>query len=64
MRKSKKNARREPPAWDIYRLKASPAAYIGRVTATDKAEALKAAIEQYAVPNRFRSRLIAVPRVA
>jgi predicted membrane-bound mannosyltransferase len=48
MRKPKKSARRrEPPARDIYRRKASPAAYIGRVTATDKADPLKVAIEQY-----------------
>jgi hypothetical protein len=48
MRKPKKSARRrELPARNIYRRKASPAAYIGRVTATDKADALKVAIEQY-----------------
>jgi hypothetical protein len=48
MRRPKKSARRRgPPARDIYRLKASPAAHIGRVTATDKADALKIAIEQY-----------------
>jgi len=34
------------------------------VTATDEAEALKAAIEQYAVPTRFQAKLIAVPRAA
>jgi hypothetical protein len=62
--KSKKPARREAPAWDIYRLKGSPAAYIGRVTAKDQDEAVKAAIEQYAVPSRFQSRLFAVRTAA
>jgi len=40
MRKPKKPARR-----DDYRLKSSPAALVGRVTAKDKAAAIAAAIE-------------------
>jgi hypothetical protein len=64
VRKSKKPVRREPPAWDIHRLKGSPAAFVGRVTAKDKTAAIAAAIEQYAVPRRFHCRLIAVPRAA
>jgi hypothetical protein len=64
LRKSKKPARREPPAWDIYRLKGSPAAYIGRVTAWDRDEALKMAIETYAVPERHQKRLLALRRAA
>jgi hypothetical protein len=50
--------------WDIFRLKSSPAAFIGRVVAKEKAAAIAAAIEQYAVPPRHRKRLLALRRAA
>lgn len=53
MRKTKKPATREPPIWHIYRLKRPPTAYIGRVVAKDRDEAVRAAIEQYAIPSRL-----------
>jgi 1,2-phenylacetyl-CoA epoxidase PaaB subunit len=46
VRKSKKPARRKPPAWEVYRLKSSPAAFLGIVYAEDEESALAAAIEQ------------------
>jgi hypothetical protein len=64
VRKSKNPVRREPPTWEVYRLKGSPAAFVGRVTAKDKAAAITAAIELYAVPERHHKRLIALRRAA
>ena len=65
MRKPKKLARRrEPPVWEVYRLKSSPAAFVGRVVAKDKAAAITAAIEQFAVPPRHQKRLLALRRAA
>jgi hypothetical protein len=64
MRQPKKPARREAPEWDVYRLRGSPAAFVGRVTAKDKAAAIAAAIELYAVPERHQKRLLALRRAA
>jgi hypothetical protein len=61
---SKKSARREPQEWDVYRLKSSPAAFVGRVTAKDKTAAIAAAIDLYAVPPRHQKRLLALRRAA
>jgi hypothetical protein len=62
---SKKPARREAaPEWDVYRLRGSPAAFIGRVTAKDKAAAIAAAIDLYAVPERYQKRLLALRHAA
>jgi hypothetical protein len=58
VRKSKKPARRKPPAW--YRLKSSPAAFLGIVYAEDEESALAAAIEQDRI--RPAEQLIARPR--
>ncbi len=41
------------------RLKGTPAAFVGRLYARDKAAALKAAIEQFDIRPRFRDRLLA-----
>jgi 1,2-phenylacetyl-CoA epoxidase PaaB subunit len=49
VRKSKKPARREQPAWEVYRLKSSPAAFLGIVYAEDEESALAAAIEQHGI---------------
>jgi hypothetical protein len=64
MSKRKAAPRRSAPEWDVYRIKSSPAAFIGRVTAKDKANAIAAAIEQYAVPARHQKRLLALRRAA
>jgi len=37
--------RREPPAWEVYRLKSSPAAFVGLVYAEDEESALATAIK-------------------
>jgi hypothetical protein len=49
MAKRSKPQQRAAAVWDVDRLKSSPAAFIGRVTAKDKAAAISAAIELYAV---------------
>jgi hypothetical protein len=60
--KSKKPARREPPAWEVYRLKSSPAAFVGVVYAHDKASAIAAAIEEHKIGPADQKRLLARPR--
>ena len=37
--------------WKVYRLKGSPAAFIGIVYAPDEKAALKAAIKEFAIPQ-------------
>ena len=59
MRKSKKPTRRE---WEVYRLKSSPAAFLGIVYAEDEQRALAAAIEQHGIKPADQKRLIARPR--
>ena len=59
MRKSKKSARREPPAWEVYRLKSSPAAFVGIVYAEDEKSALTTAIEEHKIRPADQKRLIA-----
>ena len=60
MSKQKKPAEWPIPTWEVYRGKSSPAAYVGRVHAKDKAAALKQAIEQFAVAPQVQERLIAI----
>jgi hypothetical protein len=62
VRKSKKSVRREPPAWEVYRLKSSPASFLGIVYAEDEQGALAAAIEQHDIRPADQKRLIARPR--
>jgi hypothetical protein len=62
VRKSKKPARREPPAWEVYRLKSSPAAFLGIVYAENEESALAAAIKEHNVRPFDRKRLGARPR--
>jgi hypothetical protein len=64
VRKFKKPASRDPSAWEVNRLKSSPAAFVGRVTAKDKTAAIAAAIEMYAVPVGHQKRLLAIRRAA
>jgi hypothetical protein len=60
--KPKKPAGREPPAWEVYRLKGSPAAFVGLVYADDEQSALAGAIEQHGIRPADQKRLIARPR--
>ena len=58
MRKSKKSGRRQPPAWKVYRLKSSPAVFVGIVYAEDEESALAAAIEEHNIRQADQKRLI------
>jgi hypothetical protein len=62
VRKSKKTVRREPPAWEVYRLKGSPSAFVGVVYADDKADAIAAAIREDNNMPSDQKRLLARPR--
>jgi len=49
--------------WRISRLKATPAQYIGEVEAPDEASAIKKAIEEFQITDRWKqSRLVAQRR--
>jgi hypothetical protein len=48
------------PRWQIVRLKATPARFIGLVDAPDETSAIKAAIEQFVIPPADQERLIAL----
>ncbi len=61
MRKPKKPAGWQPPAWEIYRLKGSPAAFIGLVYADDAESAIAAAIEEHKIRPADQKRLFARP---
>jgi 1,2-phenylacetyl-CoA epoxidase PaaB subunit len=47
--------------WEVIRLKASPAAFVGVVEAPDEQTALKLAIEQFKVRPADQRRLIVRP---
>ncbi len=48
------------PTWEIRRLRATPAAFIGLVDAPDETSAVKAAIKQFAIRPQDQKHLIAV----
>ncbi len=62
LRKPKKTTRREPAACEVYRLKSSPAAFIGVLYADDKASASAAAIKERNIRPADQKRLLARPR--
>ena len=62
LRKPKKAARRESPAWEIYRLKSLPAAFVGLVYAEDEESALAVAIREHNIRPADQKRLFARPR--
>jgi hypothetical protein len=45
--------------WRISRIKSTPAAEIGTVTASDAESAIRKAIEEYQIPKPHHSRLVA-----
>jgi 1,2-phenylacetyl-CoA epoxidase PaaB subunit len=45
--------------WEVVRLKASPAAFLGSVYAPDEEAALEKAIEEFEVPPHLQDRLLA-----
>ena len=60
MRKGRREHVWRSPTWEIRRLKATPAAFIGLVDAPDETSAVRAAIKQFAIPPRHQKSLIAV----
>jgi 1,2-phenylacetyl-CoA epoxidase PaaB subunit len=60
--KSKNPRRREPPAWEVCRLKSSPAAFVGLVYAEDEEAALARAIEEHKIRPADQKRLFVRPR--
>jgi hypothetical protein len=62
LRKPKQPARRQPPpAQQVYRLKSSPAAFIGVVYAKGKDSAVAEAIKEHRIRPADQKRLIARP---
>ncbi len=59
MHKPKKPAARQG---EVYRLKGSPAAFVGLVYANDEESAIAAAIEEYDIRPADQKRLFARPR--
>jgi hypothetical protein len=58
---SKPKKKRSPvPRWEIRRLKATPAAFIGLVDAPDESSAVKTAIKQFDIRPQDQKSLIAV----
>lgn len=63
MRKSNKPARRrEPLASEAYRLKSSPAAFVGLVYADTVEAAIAAAVEEHNIKSADQKRLFARTR--
>lgn len=54
----RRSGARRKIVWEVYRLKGSPAAYMGTVRAADENAALAAAIEWFEVPPAHRDRLL------
>jgi len=54
------SARKKVRTWEVRRLTASPATFVGFVEAPDEAGAVKAAIKQFDVRPQDQKRLIAV----
>ena len=55
-----KAKKKRTPTWEIRRIKATPAAFIGLVNAPDKTNAVKAAIKQFAIRPQDQRSLIAM----
>jgi hypothetical protein len=45
--------------WSIYRLRGTPAAFLGSVDAADEKSAIKAAIEEFRIQPQQQGRLVA-----
>ena len=56
----KAKPKKRTPTWEIRRIKATPAAFVGLVYAPDRASAVKAAIKQYGIRPQDQKSLIAV----
>jgi hypothetical protein len=58
MRDPKKSIRKKPIQWDVYRLKGSPAAFLGVVYAPDEKAAPEAAITEFGITPGQQDRLL------
>jgi hypothetical protein len=54
----KKSIQKKPVQWDVYRLKGSPAAFVGVVYAPDEKAALKVAIREFDITPEQQNRLL------
>jgi hypothetical protein len=54
--------RKRETEWEVIRIKATPAAFVGFVNAPDEATVLKAAIKQFNIRREDQSRLVVRPR--
>jgi hypothetical protein len=54
--------RKRVTEWEVIRIKATPAAFVGFVNAPDEATALKTAIKQFNIRREDQSQLIVRPR--
>ncbi len=54
----KKSKQKKPIQWKVYRLTASPAAFVGIVHAPDEKAALKAAVKEFAITPQDQDRLL------
>jgi hypothetical protein len=50
------------PAWSIYHLKGTPAAFLGHVEAPDEEAAIKRTIEEFKISPALQKRLLAQRR--
>jgi 1,2-phenylacetyl-CoA epoxidase PaaB subunit len=54
----RENVRTKQYAWEVLRIKASPAAFVGLVYAPDEKSALKAAIKEFSIRAEDQKRLL------
>jgi len=57
-----RSMRKKEHLWEVYRLKGSPAAFVGAVYAPDEKTALKAAIKELKITNPEHQKRLVVRR--
>ena len=56
---AKRTSKQQDHSWNVYRLRGTPAQFVGIVDAPDERSAIEKAIEEFKVPANQRGRLIA-----